>query len=167
MSSKPVLALLDLLQDSSLVQSLSVKHLAWIPDALLSRPKRLPTGATHDLRDRVENPYVLWATITDPSTADIDALAPYGAAIVQYARESEPDTLFYADARTLDLTPEDASDDEKGGFIAALEVYASKAACFAHLQDESVKALAAEGKRLESTFTIVRLNMVGGWLTRA
>lgn len=168
MASKPVTDLLKSFeaQPSPLKSEVSVKYLSWIPEAHFERTTRLPSGSSHDLRDRVENPFVLWATITDPQTADIDKLAPYGAAIVKYAKDNEPDTIFYSDARIRDLTPNDKSDDVKGGFIAALEVYASKAACLAHLQDDTVKALGEEAHRLDSTFGLVQLNMVEGWLTR-
>lgn len=169
MSAQPVKEFLTLLNEEKglLGPDMYIKHLSWIPGASLSRTSRLPTGTSHDLRDRVKNPYVLWATITDPEPADIEALAPYGEKIVKYAQENEPDTLFYADARLQEMTPMGKSDDPQGGFIAALEVYASKEACLKHLQDDSVKALSEQSAKLHSTLTPVLLNMVEGWLTRA
>lgn len=168
MASKPVTDLLKSLevQPSPLKSEVSIKYLSWIPEAHFERTTRLPSGSSHDLRDRVEHPFVLWATITDPQTADIDKLAPYGAAIVKYAKDNEPDTIFYGDAKIRGMTPDGKSDDVAGGFIAALEVYASKTAWLAHLQDDTVKALSAEAHRLDSTFGLLQLNMVEGWLTR-
>jgi len=168
MSSAPVTALLAALGDTSkplVTPATKIYTVSWTP-ALLSRADRLPSNAAkttaYDLRARIENPYILFATITDPDTRDIDTLEPYGAAIVKYATENEPDTIFYADARPVE-TSEGAG---AGGFICAVEVYASKEACMKHLQDESVKNLAVEGNKLGSKFDIVQLNMKEGWLVR-
>lgn len=166
MSSSPVKDLLDFLATQPSPANLDVKHLSWVPGAFLERPARLPSGTSHDLRSRVENPFVLWATITDPQAADIDTLTPYGLEIVKYAQDNEPDTILYGDVKLQDLTPYNTSDDVKGGFIGALEIYASKAAWVAHLNDDSVKALSGAAHRLGSTFTLVQLNMAEGFLTR-
>lgn len=166
MSSGPVKDLLDYLQTQPSPANLDVKHLSWVPGAFLERPQRLPSGTSHDLRTRVENPFVLWATITDPQKADIDTLAPYGLEVVKYAQANEPNTILYGDLKIQDLTATDTSDDAKGGFIAALEIYASKADWLAHLKDDSVQALSGAAHRLSSTFTLVQLNMAEGFLTR-
>lgn len=168
MSSQPVTAFISLLrQDNTLVgPDLYFKHLAWLTDAMLSRTSRLPSATGTATSGQVANPYILWATITDPQKADIATLEPYGAAVVQHAETSEPDTLFYADAVPQDLTSDDTTADAQGGFIAALEAYASKEACLAHLQDDAVKALAAESGRLSSKLNFEMMNMVEGWLTR-
>ncbi|KAK5080397.1 hypothetical protein LTR05_008646 [Lithohypha guttulata] len=145
----------------------------WSESALLSRPDRLPSSALRtresDLRNRVEHPYILFATITDSNPKHIGELEPYGAAIVDSATKNEPDTIFYADARPLDLETGQVTDSltgEKDGFICALEVYASKEACDAHLQDESVKNLAVQGHKLGSRFELVPMVMKEGWLVR-
>ena len=166
MASPPGVALIAAVQDASkalVTAAPKIYTVSWTP-AILSRNDRLPSSATkttaYDLRARIENPYILFATITDPDVKDIDTLEPYGAAIVKYATENEPDTIFYADARPAELS------EGAGGFICAVEVYASKAACMKHLQDESVKDLAIEGHKLGSKFDIVQLNMKEGWLVR-
>lgn len=167
MASPPVTAFLSLLEDKSLLgPDMYIKHLAWLTDAFLSRTQRLPSASPSSQPGQVTNPYILWATISDPQTADIATLEPYGAAVVQHAQQSEPDTLFYADATPLDLTAEDTAAAAQGGFICALEVYASKQACQAHLQDAAVQALAQESGRLKSNLTFETMNMVEGWLTR-
>lgn len=149
--------------------------ISWLTDALLSRndrlPSQLPKTTTHDLRARIENPYIIFAIITDPDPRDIDALEPFGAAVVKYATESEPDTIFYADALPKIVADGSQAETEglktvEGGYICAWEVYASKQACLAHLQDESVKNLAIEGHKLGSKFTITPLIMKEGWLIR-
>lgn len=176
MSSQPVVTLIDMSQGAnSPYDSAATKiyHVTWSKDALLARPDRLPTQApateNFDLRARVEKPYFLWATITDPDAKDIETLGPYGAAVVDYATKNEPDTIFYGDARPLNIETGQVSDSltgESGGFICAIEIYASKEACGAHLQDESVKNLTVEGHNLGSKFEIVPLIMKEGWLIR-
>ncbi|KAK5945525.1 hypothetical protein PMZ80_002730 [Knufia obscura] len=170
--SSPPLATLFALQDSEklLVAAPKIWTVSWTP-ALLSRPDRLPSRdqktTAYDLRARIENPYVLFATITDPDTEDIDSLEPYGAAIVKYATENEPDTIFYGDARSVEMGSGDSTAGSSGatkGFICAVEVYASKDACLKHLQDESVRNLSIEAHKLGSKFEIVQLNMMEGWL---
>lgn len=142
---------------------------AWLP-GYLSRNERLPSQASEhfDLRGRVEHPYVLWATINDPQPKDTAALASYGEAIVKYATGNEPDTIFYADGKPMDIETGKVSDDlpDGGGFICAVEVYASKEACEKHLKDDSVKNLAVQGHKLGSKFVITPLHMVAGFLTR-
>jgi len=174
MSSQPVGAFLAAVYDASkplITPATKIYSVSWTP-ALLSRTDRLPSNAAkttaYDLRARIEHPYVLFATITDPDKKDIDTLEPYGAAVVQYATESEPDTIFYADARPAEPSGDagaSGTGSGAGGFICAVEVYASKEACMKHLQDESVKNLTVEGHKLGSRFDIVQLNMKEGWLT--
>lgn len=173
MKSPPVTSLLASLEGTktaALSSNTETYTVSWITSPLLSRndrlPSQLPKTAEWDLKKRVEKPYVLYATITDPDQRDIDTLEPYGAAIVKYAIENEPDTIFYSDARPLHLTPENPAVEIKGGFICAVEVYANKEACMKHLQDQSVRDLAIEGHKLGSKFEIVQLNMISGWLTR-
>lgn len=168
MNAQPVKDFLNLLeQDKSLLgPDMFIKHLSWIPDAILSRTSRLPSATPGNTTGQVANPYVLWATITDPQTADIATLEPYGAAVVKYAQQNEQDTLFYADAIMQDLTADDTAASAQGGFIAAVEVYANKQACLAHLQDPQVQALAQESGRLKSNLAFETMNMVEGWLTR-
>lgn len=176
MSSEPVVSLIDMARGANSPYNASatkIYHVSWSQNALLSRPDRLPSSAPKtenwDLRARVENPYFLWATITDPDTKDIETIEPYGAAVVDYATKNEPDTIFYGDARALNLETGQLTDSltgESGGFICAVEVYASKAAAGAHLQDESVKNLTIEGHNLGSKFEIVPMVMQEGWLIR-
>jgi len=175
MSVQPVTSFTAALQDKSnplITSDTKIYTVAWTP-ALLSRDDRLPSNAmkttAYDLRARIERPYILFATITDPDKEDIDTLEPYGAAIVEYATENEPDTIFYADARPVEPSPEaraTGAEASAGGFICAVEVYASKEACMKHLQDESVKDLAVEGNKLGSKFEIVPMVMNEGWLIR-
>lgn len=161
MSSDLVVAITKQESDPSLRgPDFSHRRLSYIPGAQLSRTSRLPAATPQP--GQVNNPYVLWATITDPQPADIEALAPFGEKVVKFAQDNEPDTIFYADVRVIDSE----SNLPRADFIAALEVYASKEACFAHLQNDAVKALAVEGHKLHSTFDIVKLNMVEGFLTR-
>lgn len=168
MSLPALTTFLGALQDSAqplVTPPINAYHVSWTP-ALLSRADRLPSNATkttaYDLRARVENPYILFATITDPDVEDINTLEPYGAAIVEYATKNEPDTIFYADAR-----PSKSNEVAgMGAYICAVEVYASKEACMKHLQDESVKNLTIEGHKLGSKFEIVQLVMKEGWLVR-
>lgn len=164
MASAPVTDIFSLAQSENVKSD--IRHISWIPEASFSRDSRLPTSTSDASPGRVQLPYIIWATINDPQTADIDKLAPFGVAVANFAKENEPDTLFYSDAKPQDLTADDQAADAKGGFIAALEVYASKQACIAHLGDDSVKKLAAESGRLNSTLKAVLMNMVDGWLIR-
>lgn len=170
MGSQPVVALLTTAADQKLLQpSTKIYNVAWLKNAILTRSDRLPSTSESNEDGRVQRPYVLFATITDPDAKDINALEPYGAAIVDYARGNEPDTIFYADARPIDMQTGktlDANSGDNGGFICALEVYASKEACGAHLQDETVKELKNQGDKLGSRFEIKAMIVQGGWLTR-
>lgn len=176
MSSPLVTQLHVAFKESNLLQqTTSIWTISWLTDALLSRndrlPSQLPKTTTHDLRARIENPYILFAIITDPDQRDIETLEPYGAAVVKYATESEPDTIFYADALPKSVTEglqaeTEGLNTEQSNYICAWEVYASKEASQAHLQDESVKNLAIEGHSLGSKFTITPLIMKEGWLIR-
>lgn len=171
MSSVPVTSLLSTATEQKLLlPSTKIYNVAWLSNAILSRPDRLPSQSLDSKSDsRVKQPYVLFATITDPDAKDIDALEPYGKAIVDYARTNEPDTIFYADARPIDMQTGreiDANAGDTGGFICALEIYASKEACDAHLKDDSVKDLAIEGHKLGSRFEIRPMIVQEGWLTR-
>lgn len=154
MSTPPVLSLISSFASTSQTPSLiskppTVHTLHWT-SAIFTRP----TLATHP------NPYILFATIDTPSIADTETIAPYGAAVVSFAKDNEPDTLFYGDAR-----PKDKREDEKG-FIAAVEVYTDKAALDRHFQGEALKAMVAESQKLDGKLTFLGLNKVAGWLSR-
>lgn len=174
MNSAPVKTLLGTATEQKLLlPTTKIYNVAWLSDAILSRPERLPSQVLASEGDkngkRVQKPYILFATITDPDAKDIETLEPYGAAIVDYARDNEPDTIFYADARPIDMQTGkeiDANAGATGGFICAVEVYASKEACGAHLEDESVKNLTVEGHKLGSRFQLAPMIVQEGWLIR-
>ena len=173
MSSAPVVDLLTSAQKNTWLQATTkIYNIAWIDSAILNRSDRLPSpqsNAQGGSGTRVRQPYVLFATITDPQAEDIDSLEPYGKAIVDYATKNEPDTIFYADGRPIDMNTGKVSDNlsgDKDAFICAVEVYASKAVAGAHLQDDSVKQLAAQGHKLGSKFDIQPMIVQAGWLTR-
>ena len=131
---------------------------------MLERTDRLPSTKHPHSPNRVQAPYIFWATIDTKTGGDVDVLKPYGAAVVEDASENEPDTIFYADA--VEAAPVKSCGEKTSGCICTLEVYATKEAAAAHLQRDSVKMLQAEGQRLGSTFTLTGLDVVEGWLTR-
>lgn len=171
MSSVPVTSLLSTASEQKLLlPSTKIYNVAWLSNAMLSRDDRLPSqNQASNKGNRAQKPYVLFATITDPDAKDIDTLEPFGKAIVDYARGNEPDTIFYADGRPIDMQTGkelETNSGETGGFICALEIYASKEACQAHLKDESVKNLAIQGHKLGSRFEIKPMIVQEGWLVR-
>lgn len=155
MQSDPVKALLASVVSTSQTPSLlakppTINTLRWT-DAVFTR--------TEELRAH-PNPFILWATIDTHTVADTNIIAPYGAAVVDYAKTSEPHTLFYGDARPKDKKEDDA------GFIAAVEIYTDKAALDLHFSGQALQAMVAESKKLGGNLTFVGLSKVAGWLVR-
>ncbi len=119
-----------------------------------------PAHFTRPTLSTTPDPFIIWATIDLPSVAQVDTIAPYGAAVVKHAEQSEEGCLFYGDAR-----PRDKLQDDKG-LICAVEVYQDEAAFQYHSEQTALQAMVKEATTLGSRVVFAGLKLEAGWLAR-
>jgi len=118
------------------------------------------TSETHQFtRPRVStrsNPFIVFATATQPSRGSTAELTDVWAKVVEKAEAHEPNTLLYALVR----------DKENQSRIGTIEAYADEAAFEEHCKSPEVEGLVARNKQIGGEMGYVALKLVTGWLSR-